>query len=170
MAGVVGTGAGLGVVLDRRAGNVAQDQPLHRAVVEVELRELGDPVIGVPADRLVGLDLRLAAGADDGEAVVLGGDVDPPRLQVFDRVVGTAVAEGELVGLEADGTTEQLVAEADPEDRLVADQAADRVDDVVEGGGIAGAVGEEDDVGLLGQDLLGGAGAGQQRQLAAVLA
>ena len=71
-------------------------------------------------------------------------------------MVGAAVAEGELVGLEADRAAEQLVAEADAEDGLLADQLADGVDDVVEGGGVAGAVGEEDDVGVLGEDLLGG--------------
>ena len=92
-------GAGLGVVLDGGAGDVAQDQALDRAVVEVQLRELGDAEVGLPADRLVALDPRLAARALDREAVVLGGDVDPPRLQVLDRVVGAAVAEGQLVGL-----------------------------------------------------------------------
>ncbi len=99
VAGVVRAGARLGVVLDGGAGDVAQDQALDRAVVEVQLRELGDAEVGLPADRLVALDPRLAAGADDGEAVVLGGDVDPARLQVLDRVVGAAVAEGQLVGL-----------------------------------------------------------------------
>src|SRR5215213_9838646 len=85
VAGVVGAGAGLRVVLDGGAGDVAEDEALDRAVVEVQLRELGNAEVGVPADRLVTLDLRLAAGADDGEAVVLGGDVDPSRLQVLDR-------------------------------------------------------------------------------------
>ena len=119
-------GPGLGVVLDGGAGDVAQDQALDRAVVEVQLRELGDAEVGLPADRLIALDPRLATGAGDGEAVVLGGDVDPSRLQVLDRVVGAAVAEGQLVGLEADGAAEQLVAEADAEDRALADQLADR--------------------------------------------
>ena len=62
------------------------------------------------------------------------------------------------------------MAEADAEDRPLADQVADGVDDVVESRGVAGAVGEEDDVGLLGQHLLGRVGAGQQGQPAAVLA
>ena len=70
-------------------------------------------------------------------------------------MVGAAVAEGQLEGLEADRAAEQLVAEADAEDGLAADQLADGVDDVVERRGVAGAVGEEDDVGVLGQDLLG---------------
>ena len=85
-------------------------------------------------------------------------------------MVGAAVAEGQLVGLEADGAAEQLVAEADAEERALADQLADGVDDVVERRRVAGAVGEEDDVGVLGEHLLGRGGAGQQGQPGAVLA
>ncbi len=42
-----------------------------------------------------------------------------------------------------------------PKSGLLADQLAHGVDDVAERRGIAGAVGEEDDVGLLGEHLLG---------------
>ena len=112
----------------------------------------------------------LAVRAGDGEAVVLGGDVDPAARQLLDRVVGAAVAEGELEGVEADRPAEQLVAEADAEDRLLADQLADGADDVVERGGVAGAVGEEDEVGVLGEDLRRARPAGQQRHPAAALA
>ena len=58
------------------AGDVAQGQALDGAVVEVEVGQLGGAEVGLPADRLVALDPRLAAGARDREAVVLGGDVD----------------------------------------------------------------------------------------------
>ena len=63
--------------------------------------ELGGAEVGLPADRLVALDRALAAAGPDREAVVLGGDLDPPGRQVLDRVVGAAVAEGQLEGLEA---------------------------------------------------------------------
>src|SRR5919109_661744 len=79
VARVVGAGAGLGVVLDGRAGDVAQDQPLDRAVIEVEVRELGGAEVGLPAHWLVTLDRPLPSGAHDREAVVLRGDVDAPR-------------------------------------------------------------------------------------------
>ena len=45
------------------AGDVAQDQALDRAVVEVEVGELGGAEVGLPAHRLVALDPRLAARA-----------------------------------------------------------------------------------------------------------
>ena len=90
-------------------------------------------------------------------------------LQVQHRLVRAAVAELELERLGAAGQAEQLVAQADAEDRLLAEHAADRVDRVVERLGIAGAVGEEDAVGLVRQHLLGRRRAGHDRHPAAHL-
>ena len=78
------------------------------------------------------------------------------RLQVLDRVVGAAVAEGQLERLQADGAAQQLVAEADAPHGLLADERAHGLDDVAERGRVAGAVGEEHGVGVLGEQLLGG--------------
>ena len=66
----------------------------------------------------------LAVRAGDREAVVLGGDVDAARLQVLDRVVGAAVAEGQLVGLQTDRPAEQLMTEADAVHGQPADELA----------------------------------------------
>src|SRR3712207_2766338 len=76
----------LRVVLDAAGGHIEQADALHRAVVEVEARELDGAVIGLATDRRVGQRPL------DREAVVLRGDRDPPRAQVLDRVVGAAVA------------------------------------------------------------------------------
>src|SRR3954454_3945233 len=111
--GVVGPGPGLRVVLHAAGGDVEQPDALDRAVVEVHVREL----------RLAEVRLQPLAGlAADGEAVVLGGDRDPTRAQVLDRVVGAAVPERELERLQPDGAREQLVAEADPKNRLAPDE------------------------------------------------
>jgi hypothetical protein len=56
--------------------------------------------------------------------VVLGGDLDAPGLQVLDRVVGAAVAEGQLERLQAHRAAQQLVAEADAPHGLLADELA----------------------------------------------
>ena len=69
-------------------------------------------------------------------------------------MVGAAVAERQLEGLQADGAAEQLVAEADAPHGLDADELAHRVDDVVQRRRVAGAVGEEDGVGVVGEQLL----------------
>jgi hypothetical protein len=51
------------------------------------------------------------------EAVVLAGDLDLLGDLVPDRVVRAVVAELELVGLRPQREPEDLVAQADPEDR-----------------------------------------------------
>src|SRR6188472_651417 len=101
--GVVRARAGLGVVLDRRALDLEQLEPLDRAVVEVDVCERGLAEVGRPAHGLVSLDAPAAVRGADREAVVLRGDLDAARAQVLDRVVGPAVAEGQLERLEADG-------------------------------------------------------------------
>ena len=50
--------------------------------------------------------------------MVVGGDLDLAGGQILDRLVDAAVAELELVGAEAECAAEQLVAEADAEERV----------------------------------------------------
>src|SRR4051794_5938718 len=109
--GVIGAGARLGVVLDAAGGDVEQADSLDRVVVEVHLGELRGAEVGLD---------DLAGRSGDREAVVLARDRDPAGPQVLDRVVGAAVAEGQLERVEAGRAAEQLVAEADAEDRLAA--------------------------------------------------
>src|SRR3954462_13078531 len=112
---VVRAGGGLGVVLDRAAGDVEQRQALDGAVVEVQVRELRGAEVGLPAHGLVGVDRLLASRPQDREAVVLRGDLDAAGLEVLDRMVAAAVAEGQLEGLQPDRAAQQLMAEADAE-------------------------------------------------------
>src|SRR5690606_35647513 len=105
-----------------------------------------------------------AVGRAHREAVVLRGDVDAPARQVLDRVVGAAMAEGELERLQPERPGEQLVAEADPDHRALPEQLAYGRDDVVERGRVAGPVGEEDQVRIALEHVGGRARAGQQRE------
>src|SRR5579875_3717496 len=107
VARVMRAGAGLRVVLDGRALDVAQPEALDRAVVEVDVGELGGAELGLPAHRLVVLDRARPARAEDGEPVVLARDLGPAGREVLDRVVGAVVTERELVGLEPDRAAEQ---------------------------------------------------------------
>jgi hypothetical protein len=102
--------------------------------------------------------------------VVLRGDLDLPGREVLDRVVRAAVTERQLEGLEPDRAAEQLVAEADPPHRHLADEVADGVDDVPERGRVARAVGEEDGVRLARADLVGGGRARVELEPSAALA
>src|SRR5919197_5416516 len=166
---IVGPWPGLGVVLDGGPGDIPKHESLDGAVVEVEVGELSGPELGLPPDRLVALDPRLTPRALDREAVVLRGDLDPPRLQVLDRVVGAAVAKGKLEGVKADRAAEELVAEADPDHWPLADHLPHGLDDVAEGRGITGAVGEKDEFRRSREHLLGGDRAGKQGHPATAL-
>src|SRR3954466_4994271 len=91
--GVVRSRPGLGVVLHAAGGHVKQPDALDRAVIEVDVWELGlaeaalKPLPGPPGD---------------GEAVVLRGDGDSSGAEVLHGVVRAAVAERQLEGLQAD--------------------------------------------------------------------
>src|SRR3954452_5176867 len=121
---VVRAGPGLRVVLDRAARDVEEREALHRAVVEVQVRQLRGAEVGLPAHGLVGVDRLLPTRPQDREAVVLRGDLDAAGLEVLDGVVAAAMAEGQLEGLQADRPAQQLMAEADAERRALADEAA----------------------------------------------
>ena len=95
----------------------------------------------------------------DGEAVVLRSDGNLSGAEVLDRLVAAAVAELQFEGAAAVGVREELVAEADAEDWFFADELAEFAVDVAERGWVAGAIGEEDAVGIFGENF-GGAGGG----------
>ena len=104
-----------------------------------------------------------------GETVVLGGDLDLSRGHVADRMIGAAMTELELVGLRTERSAEHLVTQADAERRHVAvDHRARVADRVVQRGGIARAVAEEDAVRLHRQQIGGRRRGREDPDLAAV--
>ena len=121
-----------------------EEPTLNRAVVEVDVGQLGLSEISLPADRLVALNRPRAAWPEHREAVVLAGDLSAAGREVLDRVVGAVMSERQLVGLKTNGAAEQLVPEADPVDGPFSDQLTDGRDDVPERGRVAGPVGEEE--------------------------
>src|SRR6185503_12701351 len=91
----------------------------------------------------------------DGEAVILAGDDDAPRVEVLHRMVRAVMPELHLHGLRARGEPHELVAEADAEHgqpRRVED-LADRLDRVVAGLRVARPVRQEYSIGLHPQDF-----------------
>ena len=142
VVGIVRAGGGFRVVLDAEERERLVAQAFERLVVEVDVGELD----------LVGVD---GVGID-GEVVVVGGDFDFAGGVVANGMVAAVMAELELVGFAAEGESAELVAQADAEDGHAAHHVADGADGVVDGLGVAGAVGEEDAVGLEGEDVSGG--------------
>ena len=109
------------------------------------MRELDDARERVGVDRVV---------------VVLARDLHPPGRLVAHRVVGTVVAEPQLVGVAAEREPEDLVTEADAEQRDLADEPAHDLRHALHRGRVAGAVRQEDAVGIAGEDVGRGRGRG----------
>ena len=80
----------------------------------------------------------------DRVAVVLGGDLDLAGQQIFDRMIAAAVAELQLVSMQAISQRDHLVAQTDAEDRLLALELTDQINDLRHVFRIARPVGQED--------------------------
>ena len=137
---VVRPGRGLRVVLHGEGRGLQGPEPLDHPVVEVHVRRLG---------------VRNGAGGN-GVVVVLARDLDHAGLEALHRVVGAVVTEGQLVGRAAQCGGEDLVPEADAEDRDLPHQIGHGGGGAGQRGRVARAVGEEDAVGLEGHDVGGG--------------
>src|SRR5450759_5675598 len=104
----------------------------------------------------------------DREAVILAGDHHAPSVEILHRMVGAVMAEFHLDGARTARKPEQLVAEADAENRYAgSEQFADRADRVIARLGIAGTVRQENPVWLVRERVFGGALRGKHRELAA---
>src|SRR5712691_1909172 len=135
---VMGPGGGLGMKLRRQDWQCAMAEPFERAVVQVAVGLLDLGAEGFPIDR---------------ETVILRRNRDLAGSQVAHRMVRSAVTELQLEGFSSQGEAEQLMAEADPENRPRADQLLQRMDRARQRGRIPGAIGEEDPVRLESEDL-----------------
>ena len=97
----------------------------------------------------------------NNKAMVLGCDFHRPGGQVPDRMIGPVVAEFQFACLGPQRQPQNLMAQADAEYGLFAQQGLDRIDGIGNRFGIAGAVGKKYTVRMPPQHLLG-AGAGRK--------
>ena len=103
------------------------------------------------------------------ETVILGSDFDLFGEQVFHRMIRTVMAELQLESFSAEGEATQLVAEANAEDRNLADELSNVFHGVADGLGIAGTVRKKDSVGLHLQNVFGGGLRGDDVDFALVI-
>src|SRR4030081_4071134 len=76
----------------------------------------------------------------DREIVVVGGDLDLARLELLDRMITAVVSELQLERLAAQRNSNQLMSEADSEDRLPSHQPSNAIHRVCTRLGIARAI------------------------------
>ena len=142
-------GGALGVVLDGLDRQLAVTQALDRAVVEVDLADV----------EAAGRRERVG---DDLDLVVLGRHLDPAGVDVADRVVRPVMAEPEPARLGAGRPPDDLVAEADPEERAaVGDRRPRQRDRTGEPRRVARPGRQDEPVDLGGQRVPGADGVGQ---------
>ena len=139
IAGVVGARSRLGVVLHGESRRRQRAEPFDHTVVEVDMRRLGVGN-GSGGHRIV---------------VVLARDLDDPGLQALHRMVGAVVPERQLVGRPTQRGGQDLMAEADAEDRHTPHEVGHGGRRTGQGGGVTRAVGEEHAVGLEREHVVG---------------
>ena len=111
---------------------------------------------------IVQIDMgKLYVAARDGidvdrKTMILGRDLDLPRVQFLDRMVRPMVAEFELVRPPPEGQPQNLMPETDPENRFFPNQLCGRLDQVRKPLGVPRSVAQEDAIRVKGQDLAGG--------------
>src|ERR1700756_719551 len=91
----------------------------------------------------------------DGEVMVVRGDLDLAVVRLLYRMIAAMVAELQLVTPAPKRETDQLVAETDTEDRLLAYQPPDVVLRVVQRLRVSWPIGKEDAIRLERQHIFG---------------
>src|SRR5579875_1982094 len=102
-------------------------------------------------------ELGLAANRLDvnSKAMILRGNLDSPRPQIQNGMIGPVMAEDEFVGPATKGQTQYLMAQADAKDRALAEQLSHSCAGVGQRGRVARSVGKKNCIGILREDLLG---------------
>ena len=90
------------------------------------------------------------------ETMILRGNLDLIGEKILYRMVRTVMAELQLEGLTAKSQSANLMAEADPEDRNLADELSDRLNGVFHWFGVARTIGKKDAIGLHSEHVFGG--------------
>src|SRR5579863_3422159 len=104
---VMGTRGRLRMILDRKYRQTPVPHSLDGAVVQIDVRNH---------------DLALERGGVDREAVVVSRDLNGLGTKVHHGLISAMMPELEFIGLTAQRQAQNLMAEADPEDRHAADE------------------------------------------------
>src|SRR2546430_11164081 len=102
---------GLGVILHGQHRLALVPETFQRLVVEIDVR-----VLDLVRVQRIGIDRK---------AVILRRDLHAPAAKILDRMIAAAMSELQFVRAAAEREAEELMTEADAEDRHLADEMAD---------------------------------------------
>ena len=136
--GVMGTGAGFGVVLDGENRFRGVTKALERTIVEIDVRWLG-PDGG-------------EAVCVNCEAMVLAGDLNFAGVEILHGLIAATMAELEFVRLSSQRQAQQLMSQANAEDGQLTAQLFERIDRGCNSGWVARAIGNKQAIGLVVED------------------
>src|SRR6266699_6503701 len=114
-------------------------------------------------------DIRRQRVRIDSETVILRGDRHFAAAQVFHWLIRAAMSKFQLEGRSAEGEAKHLMAEANPEDRFLADQIAQGLMRIRERSWIAGAVRKKNSIGIECKHLSRSCRCGNNRDAEALL-
>ena len=126
------------MVLNPEKWEVSVPESFYGVVIEVKVGHL----------KLLGTWHALPR-SPDCKSVILAGNQDPSGRQIQDRMIASAMSVGKLLGLRPERQGEQLMPQADAESgQARPGQLPDRIQHVLHGRWVAGAVREEEAVGI----------------------
>ena len=139
------------MVLHGECRNINALQAFNHVVIQIDVADEHLAVLAVFKRRVNGFADRRV----NSKAVVVRGDFDFAGGHVFDRLIDAAVTELQLICAEAERTAEQLVTEADAEERMTCVKyLAKQVHFRISLFRISRTVGEEDTVRIEGFKLI----------------
>ena len=146
-------------------GTSSSVEPLDGAVVEVHVGQLGGAEVGLPAHRLVGVDARAPSGPATAKPWFCEVISILPVVRSFTGWLAPRWPKGSLKVSRPTAWQSSWWPRQMPHTGRWPTSVADGVDDVAQRGRVARAVGQEERVGVGGQQLVGGDGARVQRDL-----
>ena len=155
------------MVLDGVRRQIETAKALDRIIVEANMGQLHAAVGRGPRGRF-----RAGSGnlsSPHCKVVVLGRDLHLTSLQVKHRMVRPVVPELQLIRLQSQRESDDLMAEADPEDGPLAEQRPYRLDRVGNSLRVARTVGQEYPVGIQRQRGVGRGRGRDDRDLEALI-
>ncbi len=110
--------------------------------------------------------LRIERAGIHRKTVILRGNMDFPRLKVFDRLISPPVAELQFKCLSAKSQPKELMSQADAKDRFLPDQFSHVCNGIRNALRVSRSIGKKDSIGFVRENRFRCGRSGKNRHLA----